>query len=100
MIHPSIPENSSDVTSEIHRFLALCRTVDKKRSQNGRGLSRFWAVFGATCDCPPSGSRSEIVCPTGRHQKRAAQFFVRGRGAIGGKNARMIFLFGPTKDLL
>ena len=33
----------------------------KKLSQNGRGLSRFCAIFGAKWDCPPLCSRFEII---------------------------------------
>ena len=38
MKHPSIPETSPDVTSEIHGFLALCRTVVFKGIANRRYL--------------------------------------------------------------
>ena len=40
-------------------------SLNKKLSQNGRGLSRFCAVFGAKWDCPPLSSRFEIVSKGG-----------------------------------
>src|SRR4051794_32219285 len=46
---PSVPETSSHVTSGIHGFLALCRTVEKNliedayRAGEARGLAVWWA---------------------------------------------------------
>lgn len=64
MNHPSIPENSPDVTSETQGFLALCRTVDFYSSSVSGGQAQSFLGYAViSTDGTGQSSTTTVTLP-------------------------------------